>query len=327
MADLATTYLGLKLENPLIVASCSLSKTEERIRRCEQAGAGAIVLKSLFEEQVIANANEIQENLWMSSHTEAFDYISNMSMEIGPQEYLQLIEKAKKAVKIPIIASLNCISPKWWLGYAKQMVTAGADALELNISVLPGDPNHSSSQVEKVYVDILDAVHAAIKIPFAVKIGPHFSSIPYVAKTLVQHGAKALVLFNRFYQLDVDIEKMALVSGHRFSSSDELSQSLRWMSMLAGKISCDLAASTGIHTGADVIKQILVGATVVQICSALYLNQISHLQKIRSEVEAWMEQHHVASLSAIRGKLSQAQSHHPEIYERLQYIEALVGID
>ncbi len=327
MSDLSTTYMGLKLNNPLIVASCSLSKTEEGIHKCADAGAGAIVLKSLFEEQIEFHAKADQENLWMSSHTEAFDYLNKMGMEIGPQDYLKLIEKAKKSVKIPIIASLNCISAKWWLEYAKQIVLAGADGLELNIAVLPGDPNHTSQQIEKIYLDILDAVSAAIKIPIAVKIGPHFSSIPYMAEQLAKHGAKALVLFNRFYQLDIDIEKMELAPGYRFSSQEELSLSLRWMSMLAGKVPCDLAASTGIHTGAGVIKQILAGATAIQICSALYLNQIPHLQKIRTEVETWMDQHKIQSLQEIRGKLSQKMSHKPEIYERLQYIEALIGID
>lgn len=327
MVDLATTYLGLKLSNPLIVASCSLSKNIERIRLCEEAGAGAVVLKSLFEEQIATNANEIQQASWMDSHSEAYDYIHNMSMYFGPQEYLKLIEQSKKLVKIPIIASINCISSKWWLAYAKQIAEAGADALELNIAILPGDTSHSSQEVEKVYSDILDTVHASIKLPIAVKIGPHLSSIPYMANMLAQHGAQALVLFNRFYQLDIDLEKISLIPGHRFSTSDELSLSLRWISILAGKIPCDLAASTGIHTGADALKQILAGATVVQIASALYQNQIQHIRQIRSEIEQWMIHKNIASLNNIRGKLSQSQSHHPEIYERLQYIEALVGID
>ncbi len=327
MSDLTTNYMGLKLLTPWMVASCSLSKTEDGIRRCAQAGAGAIVLKSLFEEQIEAGANKVHEYLWMPSHTEAFDYIGNMSMEIGAQEYLKLIEKAKKAVSIPIIASLNCISPKWWLGYAKQIESAGADGLELNIAILPGEPNHTSAQIEKIYLEILDSVHATIRIPIAVKIGPHFSSIPYMAQELVNHGVKALVLFNRFYQLDIDIDKMQLVSGHRFSSPEEMCLSLRWMSILAGKISCDLAASTGVHHGADVIKQILAGATAVQICSALYVHEIKHLEKIHADVEQWMKDHQINSLSQIRGTLSQSKSHRPEIYERLQYIEALVGID
>lgn len=327
MVDLSTTYMGLKLQNPVLVGSCSLTKTEERLQRCADFGPGAIVLKSLFEEQIQADSNAVQDHLWMSSHTEAFDYVSKLSMELGPSEYLKLIENAKKYTNIPVIASLNCVSSKWWVGYAKQIVGAGADAMEVNISAIPCDPKHTGQEVEKLHLEILQEVKSAISIPVAVKIGPYFSSLANLAQKLVAQGANALVLFNRFYQMDIDIDKMEIIAGHRFSSSLELNLALRFISILAGKVPCDIAASTGVHEAADAIKQILAGAKVVQLCSSLYLNQLKQIEKVKLGIEDWMKKHQIENLDSVRGKLSQCQSHQPEIYEHLQYIKALVSID
>ena len=327
MVDLSTKYMGLELDNPLVVASCSIVKTSDAVRRCADAGAGAIVLKSLFEEQIEVEAQKLEEHLWMASHSEAFDYVTNMGMELGPREYLKLIENAKKTVSIPIIASINCISSKWWLGYARQVAAAGADALELNIAIMPGDPKHSANELEKVYLQIVDDVKREIDLPLAIKIGPHFSAIPQMANQLAVHGAAAIVLFNRFYQLDIDIDKLELVPGNRFSSPDEMSLSLRWISILYGNANCDLAASTGVHDGHCVIKHLLAGATVTQLCSTLYIYGVEQLTYIRTQLEQWMQQHRFQTIADFRGKLSQSQSRRPEIYERLQYIKALVGIE
>jgi dihydroorotate dehydrogenase (fumarate) len=327
MADLSTNYVGLQLRNPIIVASCSLVNTVEGAERCADAGAGAVVLKSLFEEQLEADTKALQQNVWLAGHAEAFDYVRNMGIELGSQDYLKLVEGAKKKLPIPVIASLNCITPTWWTDYAKRIERAGADALELNIAVLPSDMNRTSKEIEHLYFDILEAVKQSVKIPIAVKIGPYFTSIARMAHELCNRGASALVLFNRFYQLDINIEKLALVPGYRLSSREEISLSLRWISLLAGRVKCDLAATTGVHDGIGVIKQLLAGASAVQICSTLYLNGVKYIDTILTEIEEWMDQHTFDSIDQIKGKLSQVGSDRPELYERLQYIKALVGIE
>ena len=327
MPNLATTYMGLTLRNPIVVASCSLVNNSEGVRRCAEAGAGAVVLKSLFEEQMKAETADMEQNIWLPGHPEAFEYVSKMGMAVGPREYLQLIKEAKKTVSIPIIASLNCISPKWWADYAKQIEAAGADALELNISVMPSDPSRTSAEVEQTHFRILEEVKARVDIPIAVKLGSHFSSLAKVAQELCRRGVSALVLFNRFYQLDIDIEKLELVPGYKLSSPHEMSLPLRWIALLAGRLDCDLAASTGVHDGVGAIKQLLAGATVVQLCSTLYRNGVEHVGHILEEIETWMMKHDFDSIDQMRGMLSQMQSDNPELYERLQYIKALVGIE
>jgi dihydroorotate dehydrogenase (fumarate) len=325
--DLSTKYMGLSLSNPLMVASCSLVSKIEGVQRCADAGVGAIVLKSLFEEQIQAETEDLEQHSWMSGHTEAFEYISKMGMALGPREYLKLIKTAKSKVSVPIIASLNCISPKWWTGYAKQIAAAGADGLELNISVMPSDPGRTGEDVEGLYFKILEGVRTEIDIPIAVKIGSHFSSIARIADALCRRGASALVLFNRFYQLDIDIDELKLTPGYRFSSPEEISVPLRWIALLSGRLKCDLAASTGVHDGAGVIKQLLAGAAVVQICSTLYVNGLEQVGRMLGQLEDWGKRHGFESLDQMRGKMSQMESDRPELYERLQYIKALVGID
>jgi dihydroorotate dehydrogenase (fumarate) len=327
MADLSTTYMGLALKNPLVVASCSLVNNVNGIKECEDAGAAAVVLKSLFEEQIRVDASKLEEHLWLYGHTEAFEYVSKLTMELGPREYIKLIEDAKRSVSIPVIASLNCVSPRWWTEFAEQIGAAGADGLELNLSLMPSDPGRRGDEIEKLYTDILEAVKAKLDIPIAVKIGPNFTSIAWMADQLSRNGADALVLFNRFYQVDIDISKVAIRPGYRFSSSAEIYQSLRWIALLAGRVKCDLAASTGVHDGADFIKLLLAGATVVQVCSTLYINGLERIGGILEEVQGWMNEHNFASVGDARGGLSQLQSQKPELYERLQYIKALVGIE
>ena len=327
MVDLSTKYMGLNLPNPLIVASCSLTKTLDSVRTCADAGVGAIVLKSLFEEQIEVEVKDIEEYLLPYWHPEAFDYVREMGMELGPSEYLKLVEEAKTSVSIPIIASLNCITPKWWIEYAKQIVDAGADGLELNIFIMPVDLQKTGNKIENTYYKILEEVKANIDIPIAVKIGPYFTSIAQVVNELSRRGASAVVLFNRFYQPNIDIEKLELAPGYHFSSPEEMGLSLRWIALLSGRVNCDLAASTGIHDGAGVIKQLLAGASVTQLCSTLYLNGLKQIGNILKEVEEWMKKHGYKSVDEIRAKLSQSESDHPELYERIQYIKALVGVE
>ena len=327
MADLSTTYMGLALRNPLIVASSSLTKTVEGVRRCADAGAGAVVLKSLFEEQILADLHGDEIDAKFAWHPEALDYVQRMGLEFGPQSYLKLIGEAKRAVSIPVIASLHCVSPGLWTNYVRKIADAGADAIELNISVMLSDPRRDTGHVEKIYTDTVESVAKLAPIPVAVKIGPYFTSVARMASDLWMRGARGLVLFNRFYQFDIDIDKMALSPGHRLSSPQEIALPLRWISLLSGKVKCDFSASTGVHDAAGAAKLILVGATTVQLCSTLYENGIARITVIRDDLERLMEKHGFASIDQMRGKLSQSRSERPELYERLQYIKALVGMD
>jgi dihydroorotate dehydrogenase (fumarate) len=323
MANISTIYMGIELKNPLIVASCDLTSDIENIKKCEEAGAGAVVLKSLFEEQIETETEELIAESWLNGHTEAFEYVRGMSMANGPDIYLNLISEAKEKTSIPIIASLNCISPKWWIDYAKQIELSGADALELNISLLPSNLKRSSEEIEQVYIDILEGVLAEINLPLAVKIGPYFTSTAKILNDLSKKGVKGLVLFNRFYQLDIDIEKLEITGGNPLSSPNEICNSLRWIALLSNRINCDFAATTGIHSGKDVIKQILAGAKAVEICSTLYKNGMDHIENIFHEIENWMAEHNFNNIDEFRGKLSKKEEDKPELYDRLQYIKAL----
>jgi dihydroorotate dehydrogenase (fumarate) len=328
MADLSTQYMGLKLRNPLIVASCSLSKDAAGIKRLADNGAGAVVIKSLFEEQVQKEVtDDLEQHIGPSWHAEAYDYVSKMGMEFGPDVKLKIIEEAKGAVDIPVIASLNCVTTKWWKDYAKQLESAGADGIELNISYLSSNVKMKGSDVEDLYFKILDKVKGTVNIPVSVKLGPFFSSFAEFAYDLCSRGASALVLFNRFYQFDIDVEKPTIKAGNPLSDPSETSLSLRWVALLANRVAGDIASSTGIHTAEQVIKHIYAGANAVQVCSVLYQKGVEQLHKITHDIEDWMKAHRVKSLESIRGKLSLEESDKPELYSRLQYIKALVGIE
>ncbi len=327
MADLTTTYMGLKLKNPVIVGSSSMMQSLQGFRDAEKAGAGAIVMKSLFEEQIRAEIGEVDE-ISAQAHPEEYNYlISELEMQYGADQYIQLIRQAKKELSIPLIASINCTTPKWWVQYAKQIESAGADALELNISIMPSDLYKTSLEIEKQYYDIIAEARKATGLPLAVKIGPYFTGMGVVARELCEKGADALVLFNRFYQFDIDINALEIKGANWFSHPNEMSLPLRWISILAGKIACDLSATTGIHDAEGVIKQLLAGATTVQVVSTLFLNKFGQIEKILNGLSNWMEKHGFTKIDDFRGKLSQAQHPTPDIFERLQYIKALVGIE
>jgi dihydroorotate dehydrogenase (fumarate) len=323
MSNLSTSYMGIELNNPLIISSCDLTGNIKNIKECEKAGAGAIVLKSLFEEQIETETKELIDNIWLTDHTEAFEYVKGMSMANGPDIYLDLISEAKKGTSIPIIASLNCISAKWWIDYAKQIESAGADALELNISILPSNTERTSEEIEQIYIDIIEEVVDGIHLPIAVKIGANFTSIAKMADIFSKEGVSGLVLFNRFYQLDIDVDNIKLLEGNPLSSPNEMSTTLRWIALLSNRIECDFAATTGIHTWKDVIKQLLAGANAVEVCSVLYKNGIMYIKNILEEIENWMNEHNYEKIEDFRGKLSKKEIDKPELYERLQYIKAL----
>ncbi|SHI95422.1 dihydroorotate dehydrogenase (fumarate) [Malonomonas rubra DSM 5091] len=331
MSDLSTRYLGLELKNPLVIASCGLTSSLQGIQNCANSGAGAIVLKSLFEEQINADIAALREAAgeFAQAHTEAFDYLEGYAQACGPQEYLQLIREAKKSVDIPLIASINCITAERWAEYAAQLEAAGADALEVNVGFLANSMDLSSTEVEARYQQILRAVKEQVKIPVALKIGPYFSSFGQLAQMLStgEQAADALVLFNRFYRLDIDVDKLQVNAGNPYSSADELHTSLRWIMLLAGKLDCQLAATTGIHSGKDVAKQLLAGADVTQICSVIYEQGFAQVQAILDQLQSWMQQQGFNRIDDFRGKLSQQQSSDPESYERLQYIKGLTGLE
>jgi len=351
MADLTTTYMGLPLRNPILVASSSLSGTIGGIRRCAEAGAGAIVLKSLFEEQIAAQINELNQDHYHAGAAEAYHYLQGYGMELGPQDYLQLVSQAKKEVDVPIIASLNCISNQRWADYSIKLERAGADAIELNIGIMPTHSKQEGPSVIDQYLRILFEVKNRLKIPVSMKVGPYFTSFANFADRISHDRTEApaysvgwfgknkevgkvtwkkvdaLVLFNRFYKFDIDIDNLELIHGNPYSSSNEIHYTLRWLSLLAGKVGCDLAASTGIHDGQDAIKAILVGAKVVQVCSTLYLNGLEQIRRIQDQIREWLDEHGCDKLSDIRGRLSQQLSEKPDHYERLQYIKLFSEID
>jgi dihydroorotate dehydrogenase (fumarate) len=324
MANFSTKYLGLELKNPIVVGSSSLVKSMDGIRRCADAGAGAVVMKSLFEEQITAEMK--QEDGGSSFYgAEAQLYFEQMSMSHGPRYFIETIEKAKKSVDIPLIASLNCVSSNWWIDYAKQIERAGADALELNIANMPIDPKIDAAMLENQLIETIKTVKAEVNLPLAVKIGPYYTAMASLVDRLSRAGLDGLVLFNRFYQFDINIDTLKLTPGYRLSSAAESHLPLRWISILSGTVDCDLAAATGIEDGREAIKQILAGATVVQVCSTLYRNGVDQIGQILSDMEDWMTEHNFESLNDFRGKLRRDASSHPESYERIQYVKALVG--
>lgn len=324
MPLLQTQYMGLQLPTPIVVSSCSLTNSVGSIKRAAQAGAGAVVLKSLFEEQIEHDTHA--EDVNMAVHPEAEAYVRQMGKHLGPSQYLELIESAKEAVTIPVIASVNCVTNRWWGDYAQQIQAARADALELNMAIMPRDERESADAVEARYAKIVDKVRKSTSLPIAVKIGPYFTSLPRFATRLREAGASALVLFNRFYQLDIDTEKMELSPGYQYSSPNEIHTTLRWTSILSGSIGCDIAASTGVHDGQAVVKMLLAGAAAVQVSSVLYLNGIDTISQMVSSLSAWMERKGFGSVADFQARLSQEDSDRPEQYERLQYIKALTGL-
>ena len=325
MADLSTKYLGLSLPSPLIVASSALSNRIENLEMAEGHGAGAVVLRSLFEEQIEAANTALEEVAarQAESNPEARTYFP--PQRVGPHEYRALVEKAKKALDIPVIASLNCNASGSWTGYAREIESAGADAIEVNLYAVEASLDVSGAEVEKRYVDAVSSVRAAVKIPVSVKLSPYFTSLGHVVRQVERAGAKGVVLFNRFLQPDVSLEKLAPHSVMTMSSPTEALLPLRWMGLLHGRTGLDLAASTGVFDGQGALKQILCGATVVQVASALVKNGVPHLGKMLQGIEEWMDRRGHSSLAEVRGTLSQKEIADPSAFERAQYVHLILS--
>ncbi|MCS7338806.1 MAG: dihydroorotate dehydrogenase-like protein [Verrucomicrobiae bacterium] len=324
--DLSTTYLGFKLKNPLVVSASPITDNLDEIKRAEDAGAAAIVLPSLFEEQIERERAELDHHLTQGteSFAEALTYFPQLSdFRLGPEDYLEHIGKAKSAVRIPVIASLNGSSPGGWTNYAREIQRAGADALELNIYYIPTDPGTTSAEVEQTYLDILRAVKSVVTIPVAVKLSPFFSSMANMARRLDEAGANGLVLFNRFYQPDINLENLEVESNVLLSTPQARRLPLRWIAILYGKVKADLAATSGIHTAEDAIKMLMVGARVTMLCSVLLKHGVGHIANILNGMRAWLEQHEYESVSQLQGCLSQKNCPDPTAFERAQYMRAI----
>ncbi len=324
--ELTTRYLGLRLRTPLVVAASPLSEELDAIKRMEDAGASAVVLYSLFEEQLRQDRAELNERLEQGtfSSPEALTYFPEaQEYRLGPEEYLKHIADAKKAVRIPIIASLNSSSAGGWTQYAKLIQQAGADALELNIYQIPTDVNLSGAQVEQSYLDILKAVKAEVTIPVAVKLGPFFSNFANMAKRLDDAGADGLVLFNRFYQPDIELNTLEVKPNILLSTPMAMRVPLRWIAILYDRIRANLAATSGIYRGSDVLKMLMAGADVTMLCSVLIRHGIGQIATIERDLISWMEEHEYVSVQQLRGSLSQKNSDNPSAFERAQYRRAL----
>ncbi len=327
MVSLETNYLGLKLKNPIIIASSGLTNSVEKIRSLEKNGAAAVVLKSLFEEQILA---EVSHNITLdqSYGYDVNDYITNTIINNNVSDYLNLIKEAKASVDIPVIASINCVSDREWLDFTKKIESAGADALELNIGLLPSDHNVSSEENEKRYFDILEKVRKSTNLPIAIKISQYSAGLANLIKKLSWTGfVDAFVLFNRYFSPDIDIENMKITSTGVFSSSEDISASLRWVAIMSNVIELPIAATTGIHTGADVVKQILAGAVAVQIASSIYKNGPEHIQNMIKDMEDWMERKSFSKLDDFAGKMAFNSDNNTIAFERIQFMKHFGSIE
>lgn len=324
--DLSTKYLGLSFKNPIVVASCGLTKSVDQIKKCEDAGAGAVVMKSLFEEQIREMNSGLDDTI--SMHTEALDYIrAEIDMQLGPREYIETIKNAKKEVSIPVIASVNCYTSKWWTSYAQQIEAAGADALELNIFVMPFNSEMSGYNLENTYIEILQAVKEQVDIPISLKLSPYFTSFANLAEKLDNQGADGLVLFNRFVQPEIDINKINSSIKPSFNDPIGFSNALRWIALLSGKLKLDLAASGNIRSAGDMIKQLLAGATVIQIASVLYKEGLGKIAEMINGLERWMKEKKFNSIDEFRRKLNQENDPKSEAYIRSQYLKSIAGVE
>lgn len=326
MTELSTTYLGLKLKNPLVASASPISKNVDKAKKLEEAGISAIVMYSLFEEQIIHESLELDHFLSRGSESfaEALTYLPDGGMYgVSPERYLNQVAGLKKAVDVPVIGSLNGVSKGGWTSYAKRIEEAGADALELNLYYLVTDPNMTSQQVEDAQVELVADVKSAIKIPLAVKLSPFVTSLPNFAKRIVDAGASGLVLFNRFYQPDFDLDELDIVHNLDLSTSAELRLPLRWISILSSKVNADYALTSGVHTAQDVLKAMMAGAKVAMMASSLLHNGPQAIPAVLENLQTWMKEHEYESIQQMQGSMSQKNVKEPAAFERANYMKVL----
>jgi len=323
--DLSSSFMGIRIENPLIVSSSSLTGSVDNVKACADNGAGAVVLKSLFEEQLVTErASLINQDEMYFWYPQAMEFVNTVSKVEGISQYLQLIEKAKKAVRIPVMASINCITSKEWPEFASKIEQTGADGLELNIFIPPTNPNITGYKIEDTYLEIIQEVRKKVSMPLAVKVGFYFTSLYRMLYKISNMDVNSLVLFNRYYRPDIDIDKMRIVAQNVYSSPHEITLSLRWIALLYGRINNEMIAATGIHDSEGVIKQLLAGATAVQVCSTLHKNGISHLKTMLSGLESWMKNKGYNDLSSFRGLVAKNEEN-TAAFERLQFMKKTTG--
>jgi len=328
--DLTTTYLGLPLKNPLVASASPLSKKIDSVRRLADAGIAAVVLYSLFEEQITHESHELDHYLTRGTNTyaEALSYFPDLEhYNIGPEPYLEHLQRVKRAVDIPVIGSLNGVSTGGWVEYAQRIEAAGADALELNIYYLPTDPEVTSAELEQSYLTLVRDVRAQLRIPIAIKLSPSFTALPNIARRFADAGANGLVLFNRFYQPDFDLEQLEVVPTLTLSTSDDLRLPLRWIAMLDGRVPVDFALSGGVHTAEDVLKAMMAGASVTMLTSELLAHGIARVQDILMDLQTWMIAHEYESIAQMRGSMSQRAVAEPAAFERANYMKVLNSFD
>ncbi len=325
MADLTTRYMGLELKNPVMVSSCGLTETAAGVQKAEEAGAGAVVMKSVFEEQISAEVEALADQS-LQAHPEWQDYLGVFGKEDSLNHYLEEIRKAKAKVSIPVFGSVNCVSAGGWTDFVRRLEATGIDGLELNIFIVPSDLNESSEDIEKTYMDIFNQVKSLLSIPVVLKLPPYITTPGRFIRRLVGAGVQGFVLYNRPVPFDVDIANQQIAVRNVLSAPEEVSFSLRMMSILAGQYRCDLAASTGVHDAEAVIKHLLVGTDVVQLCSAVYRNGFRYITQVLKEVNDWLDSEGIASVNDIRGKLCRKNTANQAIHERVQYIKAFANI-
>lgn len=326
---LQTSYMGLKLDSPIIVSACTLSEQTYNIVKMEDNGAGAVVLLSLFEEQIRKEEARIKGVMNETSYAfaEALDYFPKLEdFNVGVDDYMENIRKAKERVEMPVIASLNGITNEGWIDYSRQMEQAGADAIEVNIFFIPGDLHMSSSEVEHRYLNIISAIKSNVKIPVAIKLNPYFSNMGNMALRMKDAGADGLVLFNRFYQPDFDIEDLSIKTNLYYSNANEIRLPLLWLSLLSGKVDLSLAATTGVESAVEVIKYILAGADAVMTASALYKKGITYIKTMNKELENWIDKMGFSNVESFKGYMNDQQMPDPTSYERTNYIKILEGV-
>ena len=326
MPDLTTTYLGLSLKNPLVASASPLSRKLDTVRRLEDAGASALVMYSLFEEQITHESQELDHYLERGTHSyaESLNYFPDLNhYNLVPEQYLEHLQRVKQAVSIPVIGSLNGISSGGWVEYARKIEQAGADALELNIYYVPTDVELSGAELEETYVQLVRDVRARVTLPIALKLSPFFTSLPHMAKRFVEAGANSLVLFNRFYQPDFDLEGLDVVPNLVLSTPHDLRLPLRWIAILYGRVDADLALTSGIHSATDILKAMMAGASVAMMASTLLLHGIDRLTHLLHTLKEWMEQHEYVSIMQMRGSMSQQSVADPAAFERANYMKEL----
>ncbi|HUV01176.1 MAG TPA: dihydroorotate dehydrogenase-like protein [Bacteroidales bacterium] len=325
MEKLAVKYLGLNMNSPLIVSSSRLTATLDRLKLAEESGAGAVVLKSLFEEQINYYIHVLPSS---PGFPEADDYMANYFRSNSVDEYLDLIRNAKKSLSIPVIPSINCFSTHGWTGFAKNIESVGADAIEINVFIMPVDRKKSSADCEKIYFDLIEKLKKSVRIPIVLKIGYRFSNILYMIDQFYMRGVEGVVMFNRFYEPDIDINRMEVIPASIFSTESEMRYVLRWIGMTSAQnIKINISASTGVHSGEDAVKYLLAGADSVQVCSILYNKGVKFLKTMNRQISEWMQKNEFGSISDFRGKLNYANYEKPAVFERTQFMKYFSSVE